>query len=121
MKKTLGILVATVAAAGALTALSGGGAQAASSGELSAQSASRTSIACKAPKGARSNYSWADGDISVTVYFNNHCSHRVYATLHINNPVANYRECFVTNGGTKGKKKFNIGAASTLTRITSGC
>ncbi|MEO3806108.1 hypothetical protein [Nonomuraea sp. B1E8] len=122
MKKAVKAMVATAAVVGTL---SGGTAQAAAldaSSQARAQSPYRTSLACKAPKKAKSNYSWGDGRSSVTVYFNNHCSHKMYAKLHIKNSIGgNFKKCLATNGGTKGKKKFHIGLASTLTRITLGC
>jgi hypothetical protein len=122
MKKAVKALVATATVVGTL---SGGTAQAAAldgASQAKAQSPYRTSLACKAPKKAKSNYSWGDGRSSVTVYFNNHCGHKVHARLHIKNSIGgNFTKCLVTNGGTKGKKKFHIGLASTLTRITLGC
>ncbi|MDP4511545.1 hypothetical protein [Nonomuraea turcica] len=124
-------MVSAVVAAGALTTLPGGTAHAVAPGMTSAQSAHsvrqaavthRASIKCTSPKGAKANYSWGDGSMTVTVYFNNHCRHRVPAKVHIKNSVGgSYTECLVTNGGTKGRKKFHIGLAGTLTEITKGC
>ncbi|MEO3869762.1 hypothetical protein ABGB18_13120 [Nonomuraea sp. B12E4] len=121
MRNPRGLVAAAVTAA-ALATLSSGPAQAVTASETSAQSVRRASIACFEPKKAKTNYSWGDGKLTVTVYFNNHCSHRVGAKLHIRNPATgNYTECLVTNGGTKGRKKFHIGATSSLTKITNGC
>ncbi|WP_188196063.1 hypothetical protein [Nonomuraea sp. SYSU D8015] len=131
MTRNVRILVAAAVTAGALTTLPGGTAQAVVPVATSAQVTRSTqqagikhkaSIKCTTPRGARTNFSWGDGITTVTVYFNNHCSHRVSAKLHIKNSVGgNYTECMVTNGGTKGRKKFHIGAAGTLTEITKGC
>ena len=80
-------------------------------------------IKCDAPKDATSNYSWADGVTTVTVYFNNHCSHKVSAGIVVAD-VQDGREdvyCMVTNGGTKGKHKFDIGAQNKVKRIQQGC
>ncbi|MGW4800993.1 hypothetical protein ACWEPC_52095 [Nonomuraea sp. NPDC004297] len=126
----LRVLLAATMAAGALTTLPVATAQAASAQTSARTSASaaatapvhRAALACSRPKGGRSNYSWGDGRTSVTVYFNNHCSHRVSAKLHIKNAIGrNYTICMTTNGGTQGKKKYSIGAARTLTAITKGC
>ncbi|MDP4505323.1 hypothetical protein [Nonomuraea turcica] len=131
MTKNLPVMISMAAIAGVLTTLPGGTAQAATSGATSAPAAQgarqtaikhKASIKCTRPKGAKTNYSWGDGSMSVTVYFNNHCSHQVRAKLHIKNSIGgNFTKCLVTNGGTKGRKKFNIGLASTLTEITKGC
>lgn len=81
------------------------------------------SLSCSSPSGNKSNYSWENGNISTTVYFNNHCSHKVNAQLRIFDSEIGgaYYECLSTNGGTKGKKKFNIGATGSITKITRGC
>lgn len=78
------------------------------------------SIECEKPKGAKSNYSWSEGTISVTVYFNNHCAHKVKAKLVVEDtryPDTYTETCMVTNGGTQGKKKFRIGAVNLLKNI----
>jgi lipopolysaccharide export LptBFGC system permease protein LptF len=80
-------------------------------------------IDCSSPKDARSNYSWADGINTVTVYFNNHCSGKVSAGIVVKDVQDGRLDiyCMVTNGGTKGKKKFDIGAQNTVYRIQNGC
>ncbi|MEU8395327.1 hypothetical protein AB0C28_09060 [Nonomuraea sp. NPDC048892] len=86
-----------------------------------AQAVERDSVRCIKPSGKKANYSWSDGNSSTTVYFNNHCSHRVYAQLHFKGPAGTRKECLATNGGTKGKKKFHKGLAENLTNITRDC
>ncbi|SDC41169.1 hypothetical protein [Actinokineospora iranica] len=90
---------------------------------VDAQDTHRASIACAKPKGEKANYSWGDGNISVTVYFNNHCSHKVDAGIVTQNATdGTYSiRCMTTNGGTKGKKKFNIGALNKVVKIQKGC
>jgi hypothetical protein len=80
-------------------------------------------INCTSPKGAQSNYSWADGITSVTVYFNNHCSGKVSAGIVVADVQDGRKDiyCMVTNGGTKGNKKFDIGAQNKVDRIQEGC
>ncbi|GAA3432117.1 hypothetical protein [Kutzneria kofuensis] len=82
----------------------------------------RASIKCTSPSDAKANYSWGDGFTTVTVYFNNHCSHKVSAgivTKDQDDRLSVY--CMVTNGGTSGKKKFDIGVDETVVRIQKGC
>lgn len=82
----------------------------------------RASIDCSSPKDAKANYSWGDGATTVTVYFNNHCSHKVSAgvvTKDTDDRLSVY--CMVTNGGTQGKKKFGIGLDEHVVRIQNGC
>ncbi|GAA1675056.1 hypothetical protein GCM10009733_085090 [Nonomuraea maheshkhaliensis] len=86
-----------------------------------AQAVERDSVRCIKPSGKKTNYSWSDGNSSTTVYFNNHCSHRVYAQLHFKGPAGTRKECLATNGGTKGRKKFHKGLAENLTNITRDC
>ncbi len=86
-----------------------------------ARAVERDSVRCIKPSGKKTNYSWSDGNSSTTVYFNNHCSHRVYAQLHFKGPAGTRKECLATNGGTKGKKKFHKGLAENLTNITRDC
>jgi len=80
------------------------------------------SIACTSPSGAKANYSWGDGVTTVTVYFNNHCSHKVSAgvvTKDQDDRTSVY--CLTTNGGTTGKKKIGIGVDEHVVRIQKGC
>jgi hypothetical protein len=85
----------------------------------------RASIDCSRPVGEKTNYSWSNsGSVSVTVYFNNHCSHKVYATLHYTKSgEPDIIDCLNTNGGTKGKKKFPHEPLPgySLQKITKGC
>jgi hypothetical protein len=84
----------------------------------------RKSVKCKRPKGNKSRYSWKDGNISTTVYFNNHCSHRVGVTLHFDSMAGDnwsWKACLKTNGGTKGRKKYRHVPADRLIKITKGC
>ncbi|MGW6504089.1 hypothetical protein [Nonomuraea angiospora] len=78
MPSNLRVLAAAVVAASTLTTLAGGAAQAATSSQAPVH---RSSLSCGLPA-AKANYSWADGRTSVTVYFNNHCSHKMSAKPH---------------------------------------
>ncbi|MEU7862242.1 hypothetical protein [Nonomuraea sp. NPDC049141] len=71
----------------------------------------RDSIRCSKPRGKWANYSWGEGNTSATIYFNNHCSHKVSAKImfvrkgSVGDKAAKYR-CMTVNAHTKGKKKF---------------
>ena len=86
----------------------------------------RFTVACDKP-GKTANYSFDDdNDQSVTVYFNNHCNHKVRVSVHIEliTPYpqpSGYTECLTTNGGTKGKKKFWFPGTYHVTKLTRGC
>ncbi|MFE3171708.1 hypothetical protein ACFXPA_19500 [Amycolatopsis sp. NPDC059090] len=89
---------------------------------VSAQSKHTASIKCTKPSGKKANYSWGDGATNVTVYFNNHCSHKVSAGIVLKDTNgAMSVQCMTTNGGTKGKKKFHIGLDHSVVRIQKGC
>ncbi|MFF0145465.1 hypothetical protein ATK36_1647 [Amycolatopsis sulphurea] len=105
-------------------ALVGATAPAATAGTMSTQAKHTASIACSSPKNAKANYSWGDGITNVTVYFNNHCSHKVSAGIVLEDTTGGGAlsvECMTTNGGTSGKKKFHIGVDHTVKRIQKGC
>ncbi|MFD9941229.1 hypothetical protein ACFWYW_44565 [Nonomuraea sp. NPDC059023] len=116
-------LTPAVAAAVALlfTPAPAAAAQPATASTSTDQKIKRKSITCIRPSGKKTNYSWKDGTTSTTVYFNNHCSHRVYATVHLKGPLSTDTKCLATNGGTDGKKKFRKGTSQRLTKITKGC
>ncbi|MFG1968947.1 hypothetical protein ACGFJC_06455 [Nonomuraea fuscirosea] len=115
---TCGAAAALLGAPASATAATAGTTTAATS---RTQAVERDSVRCIKPSGKKTNYSWSDGNSSTTVYFNNHCSHRVYAQLHFKGPAGTRKECLATNGGTKGKKKFHKGLAENLTNITRDC
>lgn len=88
----------------------------------SAQDVERASLKCSSPSGAATNYSWGTGSSdSTTVYFNNHCSHKMDALLHFEaGGGQKTTRCMTTNGGTQGKKRFTV-TRYHLKKITKGC
>ncbi|MFC4009949.1 hypothetical protein ACFOY2_22155 [Nonomuraea purpurea] len=84
----------------------------------------RDSIRCSKPRGKWANYSWGEGNTTVTIYFNNHCSHKVSAKIRFeakgsvgsNGPKF---QCMTVNAKTKGKKKFpaRLYKAYSVTRV----
>ncbi|MGN9837525.1 hypothetical protein ACTMTI_05315 [Nonomuraea sp. H19] len=71
----------------------------------------RDSVSCTRPRGKSANYSWGEGNTTATIYFNNHCSHKVSVKImfvrkgSVGDKAAKYR-CMTVNAHTKGKKKF---------------
>ncbi|MBE1589001.1 hypothetical protein ACFPOI_56395 [Nonomuraea angiospora] len=116
--KLASVLLGTAAAAALL--LSSAPASAASTatkaGAASARAGiERDSVSCSKPKGKWANYSWGEGNTTATIYFNNHCSHKVSVKImfvrkgSVGDKAAKYR-CMTVNGNTKGKKKFYAAA-----------
>ncbi|WP_116200056.1 hypothetical protein [Amycolatopsis circi] len=115
-------LMAASALGIALAGIAAPAASADTAAPASAQGKHTASIKCSKPSGAKSNYSWGDGVTNVTVYFNNHCSHKVSAGIVLKDmDGALSVQCMTTNGGTSGKKKFHIGADHSVARIQKGC
>lgn len=121
MNRTIPRATASIVCAAAAAFTFGvGGAAAVSDSDVGVKK--RDSVPCTAPKGNKVNYSWEKGANSATVYFNNHCSHKVNGKLAIAQADGAWRyDCLGTNGGTKGKKKFHVGAGEDLKKITRGC
>jgi hypothetical protein len=70
------------------------------------------------PPSTQANYSWADGTATTTVYYNNHCSHKVDVTLHfITTTGSIVNKCWHTPAG-KNHKVWNY---RDLNDITKGC
>ncbi|WP_093167391.1 hypothetical protein [Sinosporangium album] len=114
---------ASATAQGGTTAPQAVSAAGAATSAVDAQAVKRASIKCTSPRGKKTNYSWGTGSWnSTTVYFNNHCSHKVKAKLHFKSQSGreNATKCLNTNGGTNGKKKFSM-TRYQLVKITKGC
>jgi hypothetical protein len=108
-KLTSALLGATAAATMLLTPATTASAQAAT---VSARAdVERDSVSCSKPRGGSANYSWGEGNTTATIYFNNHCSHKVSVKImfvrkgSVGDKAAKYR-CMTVNAKTKGKKKF---------------
>jgi hypothetical protein len=76
----------------------------------------RKSAACKSPKGQKINISWGDGNVSTTVYFNNHCAQKRAIQLQfVRENHTSFYKCFTVNAKTKGRKKIQYGNPNTVT------
>jgi hypothetical protein len=102
-------------------ALSGAGAAlAVLSGPADAQAAvHRKSAACASPKGQKINISWGDGNVSTTVYFNNHCAQRRFIKLQfVRENHTSFNKCITVGSKTHGKKKIGYGQPNQVTLPT---
>ncbi|MEV1174494.1 hypothetical protein [Nonomuraea sp. NPDC049784] len=113
-KKLASVLLGSAATASMLlTPSTAASAQTTSAATASSARAAveRDSVSCSKPKGKWANYSWGEGNTSVTIYFNNHCSHKVSVRItfvrkgSVGDKASKYR-CMTVNANTKGKKKF---------------
>jgi len=79
----------------------------------------RKSAACKSPKGQKINISWGDGNVSTTVYFNNHCAQKRFVQLEfVRENHTSFNKCITVNPKTKGKKKIQYGQPNRVTLPT---
>jgi hypothetical protein len=76
----------------------------------SAKQPQRKSAACASPKNQKINISWAEGSVTTTVYFNNHCAQkRAIALDFVFSNHTEKTECITVNPRTKGRKKIQYG------------
>lgn len=114
-----------LAAAGlgvALSALVPAVASAQTSGDVSAQAVHRKSAACASPSGQKINISWGDGNVTTTVYYNNHCNQaRAIELEFVRENGTIFNKCFVAPAKKKGNKEIdnsNPNKVSILKRST---
>ena len=70
----------------------------------------RKSAACTSPKGQKINISWGQGNVTTTVYFNNHCAQKRFIKLEfVRENHTQFNTCITVNPKTKGKKKIGYG------------
>ncbi|TYB56552.1 hypothetical protein FXF51_42985 [Nonomuraea sp. PA05] len=101
---------AGLAAALALLAVPSAASAATAQSTAQAQSLSvhRASASCTSPRGQKINVSWGDGNVSTTVYFNNHCNQKRWIELKFVKQNHDYFwKCVPVNPRTSGKKKFD--------------
>ncbi|MEV6867397.1 hypothetical protein AB0M44_41200 [Streptosporangium subroseum] len=84
------------------------------------------SVSCSKPSGKRANYSWGEGTTTVTIYFNNHCSHKVSVKISFerkgsSGATVSTSRCMTVNAKTKGSKKFYAARYKpySVTRVSS--
>ena len=76
-------------------------------------------VACEMP-GDTANFSWVEGNLATTVYYNNHCSHAVKVTAHLGD-LADFTKCLTVKAGMKDKKIYRLGQNGKLYKLTRGC
>jgi hypothetical protein len=76
----------------------------------------RKSAACKSPRGQKINISWGDGNVTTTVYFNNHCAQKRAIQLQfVRENHTSFYKCVTVNAKTKGHKKIQYGNPNKVT------
>jgi integrase len=76
----------------------------------------RKSAACKSPEGQKINISWGQGNVTTTVYFNNHCAQKRAIQLQfVRENHTEFYKCITVNPKTKGKKKIQYGNPNEVT------
>lgn len=96
----------------------------AQSSAAQALSAHRKSASCTSPKGKKINVSWGDGNVSTTVYFNNHCNQKRWIELKfVKQSHDFFWKCIGVNGKTSGKKKVGYSNPDkvVITKKKSNC
>ncbi|WP_188196914.1 hypothetical protein [Nonomuraea sp. SYSU D8015] len=116
-KKLTSVLLGSAAAAAMLLTPATAASAQAGTVQVKAAAASaqagveRDSVRCSKPRNRWANYSWGEGTTTATIYFNNHCNHKVSVKItfvrkgSVGDKAAKYR-CMTVNANTKGKKKF---------------
>jgi hypothetical protein len=76
----------------------------------------RKSAACTSPKGQKINISWGQGNVSTTVYFNNHCAQKRAIELEfVRENHTSFSKCITVNPKTKGRKKIGYSNPNKVT------
>ncbi|SEH01806.1 hypothetical protein SAMN05444920_12257 [Nonomuraea solani] len=108
MRKLVPAVAGFGAAFALLTVPSTASAQSSHTSVAQTQSVHRASAACTSPRGKRINASWGDGNVSTTVYFNNHCNQKRWIELKfVKQNHDFFWKCFSVNPRTSGKKKID--------------
>lgn len=76
-------------------------------------------VACEIP-GDTANFSWVEGNLATTVYYNNHCSHAVKVTAHLRD-LADFTKCVTVKAGMKDKRVYRLSENGKLYKLTRGC
>lgn len=118
-----GVAAGMLGAPGIATATTAGTATAArtSSGGVSAQAVHRKSAKCVSPRGKKINISWGDGNVTTTVYYNNHCNQKRAIELEfVRENGTRFYKCFVAPAKKSGKKKIDNSNPNKVTILSRG-
>jgi hypothetical protein len=81
----------------------------------------RTSAKCASPSGQNINISWGDGNVSTTVYYNNHCNQNRAIELEFRRANGTrFNQCFVAPATTKSSKKINYSNPNKVSILSAG-
>lgn len=95
-------------------------ASAETSADVSASAVHRKSAKCTSPSGKKINISWGDGNVSTTVYYNNHCNQaRAIELEFVKESGERFNKCFVAPARTQDNKKIDYGMPNKVS-ILSG-
>lgn len=112
-------MVGTGLAVGALSVPAVASAETA--GDVSVQAVHRKSAACSSPSGQKINISWGDGNVSTTVYYNNHCNQKRAIELEfVRENGTIFNQCVVAPANTKGNKEVGYGMPNKVTILSGG-
>src|SRR3954470_21478286 len=100
-------VVGTGLVVGALGAPAVASAQTTGSDDVSTMAVHRKSASCASPSGNKINISWGDGNVSTTVYYNNHCNQKRAIELEfVKENGERFDKCVVAPANTKGDKEI---------------
>lgn len=93
----------------------------ASAAEAATKGTVRFSFGCNGSTKARANFSYNEGTVSTTVYYNNHCSHSVRVTVNMADASGQNIHCLKVPAHKKGSKKYRQGLSGTFKGLSKGC
>lgn len=121
LRRVLPALVGTGVAVGVLAAPAAASAATLASGDFSAQAVHRKSAACASPSGEKINISWGDGNVTTTVYYNNHCNQKRAIELEfVRENGTRFNKCFVAPARTKDSKEIGYSNPNKVTILSGG-
>jgi hypothetical protein len=91
------------------------------SDDVSTAAVHRKSAACASPSGNKINISWGDGNVSTTVYYNNHCNQKRAIELEfVKENGERFNKCVVAPANTKGDKEIGYSNPNKVTILSGG-
>lgn len=88
--------------------------------DAGAQAVHRKSRACRTPSGKKINISWGDGNVTTTVYYNNHCNQKWIIELEfVKQSGLKFYECVTAPARKKGNKEVGYGNPNKVSIVKS--
>lgn len=114
-------VVGTGLVVGALGAPAVATAQTAGSDDVSVTAVHRKSAKCSSPSGKKINISWGDGNVTTTVYYNNHCNQKRAIELEfVKESGELVYKCVVAPANTQDNKVVQHGMPNKVTILSGG-